>query len=246
MFVKSENLFFFIVAIVSNLWFEHMIKAEFYMTSICQCIGGKVTVNKNLIVSLLVILFGCGLLLAISCSDTSLERPIAKDKQPGRKKVMTDQANPNIGKRFPEVTAESLAKTSESIPDSAEGKVALIAVAFLQQSQSQLDSWLEPFAEKFGSKEGFTFYEVPMISSGYKFMRFVIDSGMRGGIPKEKHKNVVTMYGDVEKYMNELNLEAKFGYAFLLDQKGIIRWQGQGFSNPDSLKELFELAENLA
>ena len=84
-----------------------------------------------------------------------------------------------------------------------------------------------------------------MISSGYKFMRFVIDSGMRGGIPQNKHKHVVTMYGDVEKYMNALNLDARFGYAFLLDKKGIIRWQGQGFSTPETLKELFEMAEKL-
>jgi hypothetical protein len=54
------------------------------------------------------------------------------------------------------------------------------------------------------------------------------------------------MYGDVEKYMNELNLEARYGYAFLLDKEGIIRWQGQGFSTPEALKELFELAEKLA
>ena len=158
---------------------------------------------------------------------------------------MTDQTSLNIGKRFPEVTAQSLANTSESIPDSAKGKVALIAVAFLRESQPQLDSWLGPFTERFGSKEGFTFYEVPMISSGYKFMKFIIDSGMRGGIPKEKHKNVVTMYGDVEKYMKALDLDARYGYAFLLDREGIIRWQDKGFSTPEALKELFEMAEKL-
>jgi hypothetical protein len=147
--------------------------------------------------------------------------------------------------RLPDVTADSLAKTRESIPESAKGKVTLIAVAFLQQSQSQLDSWLGPFAARFGGKDGFTFYAVPMISSGYKFMQLIIDSGMRGGIPREKHKNVVTMYGDVEKYMKELNLEPRFGYAFLLDREGIIRWQGQGFATAESLKELFELAEKL-
>ena len=201
------------------------------------------TANKNLIALLLVILFGCGLLLANSCSDTSLEKLTEKHEQPERENIMIDQANPNVGKRFPEITAKSLAKTRESIPESAEGKVALITVAFLQQSQPQLDSWLEPFIDRFGSKEGFTFYEVPMISSGYKFMRFVIDSGMRRGIPQNKHKHVVTMYGDVEKYMNELKLDARFGYAFLLDKEGIIRWQGQGFSTPETLKELFEMAE---
>jgi hypothetical protein len=203
-------------------------------------------VRNNRIVLLMICLFGCGILLANSCTDTSVQKINTKDGQPGRETIMHDQAHSNIGKMFPEVKAESLAKTLESIPDSVKGKVALIAVAFLQQSQPQLDSWLGPFGEKFGSNEGFTFYEVPMISSGYKFMRFVIDNGMRGGIPKNKHKNVVTMYGDVEKYMNELNLEARYGYAFLLDKEGTIQWQGQGFSSPETLKELFELAEELA
>ena len=193
-----------------------------------------------------VVVLGVGLLLASSVSGTSVTKSSAMAEQSERRDGMTEQANPNIGKRFPEVTAESLAKTRESIPESAKGKVTLVVVAFLQQSQPQLDSWLGPFAERFGGKDGFTFYEVPMISSGYRFMRIIIDSGMRGGIPREKHKNVVTMYGDVEKYMKELNLEARFGYAFLLDKEGIIRWQGQGFATPESLKELFELAEKLS
>ena len=200
--------------------------------------------TRNVLFIMLLLLLS--VFFTYSCSERSFEKPEATEEQQGRTKIMANQENSNIGKRFPEVTAESLAKTPESIPDSAKGKVALIAVAFLQQSQPQLDSWLGPFEEKFGGREGFTFYEVPMISSGYKFMKMVIDSGMRGGIPKYKHKNVVTMYGDVEKYMNELNLEARYGYAFLLDKEGIIRWQGQGFSSPESLKELFDLAEKLS
>ena len=159
---------------------------------------------------------------------------------------MEEAKSPNIGTRFPEVTAQSLAKTDESIPDSARGKVTLITVAFLRESQPQLDSWLGPFTERLGSNEGFTFYEVPMIAADYTSMRSVIDGGMRGGIPKEKHKNVVTMYGDVEKYIKALSLDSQFGYAFLLDQEGIIRWQEQGFATPETLTELFETAEKLA
>ncbi len=186
-----------------------------------------------------------GLLLSSKHALTSTDTLTEENQQTGRKKIMSETANPNIGKKFPEVTAKSLAKTPVSLPGSAQGKVTLIVVAFLQQSQPQLDSWLGPFTERFGSKEGFTFYEVPMISSGYKFMSFIIDSGMRGGIPKEKHKNVVTMYGDVEKYMKALDLDARYGYAFLLDREGIIRWQDKGFSTPEALKELFEMAEKL-
>jgi hypothetical protein len=194
----------------------------------------------------LVVVLGAGMVLASRFSGTSFTKWSARAEQAERRDSMIEQANPNIGKRFPDVSADSLAKTRESIPESAKGKVTLVVVAFLQQSQPQLDSWLGPFSEKFGGKEGFTFYEIPIISSGYKFMRLIIDSGMRGGIPKEKHKNVVTMYGDVEKYMKELNLEAQFGHAFLLDKEGIIRWQGKGFATPESLKELFALAEKIA
>ena len=159
---------------------------------------------------------------------------------------MTGQTQSNIGKKFPEVSAESLANTKESIPGSARGRVTLVVVAFLRESQAQLDSWLGPFAERYGDKEGFTFYEVPMISSGYKFMRFIIDNGMRAGLPEKKHKHVVTMYGDVQRYMDELGLDPRNGYAFLLDKEGIIRWEGQGFAKAEELKELFSLAEKLA
>jgi hypothetical protein len=158
---------------------------------------------------------------------------------------MQEQAGTNIGTIFPEVTAKSLADTDESIPSSAGGKVTLVVIAFLRESQPQLDSWLEPFIEKFGGRDGFTFYEVPMISSEYESMRAVIDGGMRGGIPEPKHKHVVTMYGDVEKYMKALNLDSRYGYAFLLDRDGIIRWQGQGYANTEALNKLFQTAETL-
>ena len=59
-------------------------------------------------------------------------------------------------------------------------------------------------------------------------------------------KVVMTMYGDVEKYVKELNLDARYGYAFLLDKEGIIRWQGQSFSTTQSTAKLFELAEKLS
>jgi hypothetical protein len=187
------------------------------------------------------------ILLVVSNNYSALAQTAARESQkPGRKKTMNEQTNPNIGKKFPAVNAESLANTRVSIPDSAKGKVALIAVAFLRESQPQLDSWLGPFAEKFGNRQEYTFYEVPMLSSGYKFMRFMIDGGMRSGIPKEKHKNVVTMYGDVEKYMNALSMDLRYGYAFLLDGDGVIRWQGQKYSTQDTLKELFDMAEKLS
>jgi hypothetical protein len=188
------------------------------------------------------------LFLMFFCKPHILQAESAtKEKQPSAvPNAMTEKSNPNIGKIFPEVKDDSLANTQVTLPDAAKGKVTLIVISFLHQNQSQLDSWLEPFVDKFGNKEGYTFYEVPMISGGYKFMRPMIDGGMRAGIPQAKHKNVVTMYGDVEKYIKALSLDPQYGYAFLLDRGGIIRYQVQGFSTPETLKELFETAQRFA
>jgi hypothetical protein len=68
---------------------------------------------------------------------------------------------------------------------------------------------------------------------------------MRRGIPESKHKHVMTIDGDVEKYMSALNLDSRWGYAFLLGRDGIIRWQGQGFANTERLNKLFETADAL-
>lgn len=168
--------------------------------------------------------------------STSRQPSMTQDRSD---KEMENHSNSNIGNQFPDVTAKSLSGDRVSIPASSKGKITLVAVAFLRENQGQLDSWLNPFYEKFSHREGFTFYEVPMISSGYKFMKFLIDGGMRGGLPDFKHKHVVTMYGDVEHYTKTLNLDPRNGYAFLLDRQGVIRWQGHGYATKEMLDSLF-------
>ncbi len=167
------------------------------------------------------------------CSDS-----IANDTQKGGTGV--------IGMKFPAISAESLAGTKVTIPDSAKGLVTLVTIAFKRESQSQLDSWLEPFAGAFGGKPGFTFYEVPMIKTYYKLMALVIDGGMRAGIPREKHKNVMTYYGDTEKYQKILFLDDQYkGYAFLLDRDGIIRWKEEGFASKEKINDMIEATQRL-
>jgi hypothetical protein len=152
-----------------------------------------------------------------------------------------------IGLKFPTLTTDSLAGTKVTLPDSARGKVTLAVMSFKRDSQSQNDSWLGPFEKEFGQKEGYFFYEVPMIRRRFVFMAPLIDSGMRAAIPNEKHKNVITLYGNVDQYKQALKITDIFlGYAYLLDQEGIIRWQGQGFAKAEDIKALIETAKGLA
>jgi len=151
-----------------------------------------------------------------------------------------------IGLKFPALTTDSLAGTKVTLPDSAKGKVTLVIMSFKRDSQSQNDSWLGPFEKEFGQKDGYLFYEVPMIRRRFVFMAPLIDSGMRAAIPNEKHKNVITFYGNVDPYKQALKIEDIYlGYAYLLDREGIIRWQGQGFAKAEDIKTLIKTAQGL-
>jgi hypothetical protein len=183
-------------------------------------------------------------LIAVQWSMPGL-LPAAKPDTAVKGEAMDAVKNANIGRKFPVVKAKTLAGQETTVPDDAAGKVTLVCVAFLRETQSQLDSWLNPFYEKFGSRADIMFYEVPMISGGYKFMKPIIDGGMRGGLPEFKHKHVVTMYGDVQSYVQALSLDPTNGHAFLLDREGSIRWQNEGFSNAETLASLFAATEAL-
>jgi hypothetical protein len=162
--------------------------------------------------------------------------------------VTAEQAGKSgaIGIKFPALTAESLAGDTVTLPDSVKGRVVMVVMSFKRDSQSQNDSWLGPFEKKFGQKQGFFFYEIPMIRRRFVFMAPLIDSGMRAAIPNEKHKNVVTFYGDVEPYKQALKIQDIYlGYAFLLDRQGVIRWQGQGMAKPEDIKALLETAQRI-
>ena len=113
------------------------------------------------------------------------------------------------------------------------GKVALVCIAFVRSSQSMIDSWAQPFEQEFGKDSMFAVYEVPMINAGWKVFSWMIDSGMRGGIPVEKHDNVVTFYGDYSGYQEALGMEnTNLAYVFLLDPERHCPLERAGIRQP--------------
>ena len=158
--------------------------------------------------------------------------------------TMTDKT---IGMTFPELKAETLSGIDIKYPDDVKGKVTLILIAFKRETQRTIDSWLEPFSKAFETDSSVQFFEIPMLARPWKLMSPIIDGGMRSGIPKQKHGNVTTFYGNVNKYCELLGIEDKSdGYVFLLDKNGIIQWRSNGFANEEKLKELFDKIESLS
>ncbi|MBD3224083.1 MAG: hypothetical protein GF313_05100 [Caldithrix sp.] len=141
----------------------------------------------------------------------------------------------NIGMSFPELEAETLSGKDVLFPDSVAGKITLLLIAFERDTQSKIDSWLNPFIQVYGDSTFIDFYEIPMISTGWKLIAPIIDGGMRSGVPQARHDHVSTYYGRLSSYKEKLGMNDKSEcYLFLLDSRGHIQWQSTGsFSRQD-------------
>ncbi len=109
---------------------------------------------------------------------------------------------------FPEVKGSNLEKKKYKVPQDLEGRINIVTVAFQQWQQGLVDTWV-PFLEEL--KQTYPevyFYELPIIGRGYKGMRFMIDGGMRMGIPdKTIRSRTITLYLDKKRFMKHLKIE---------------------------------------
>ncbi|MBN1785962.1 MAG: hypothetical protein JW825_03080 [Candidatus Methanofastidiosa archaeon] len=160
---------------------------------------------------------------------------------------MAKENKMNIGEKMLEIIGHDLEMKEVKLPDSASGHVTLVVLVSRQGAQSMVDSWITPFEKELCERMGYMYYEVPLISGMWgKFFSGVIDGGMRAGIPSEKHRNIVTFYGDYGKIYKKLNISDKgVAHPMLLDKEGIIRWRDSGFSTDKKIREMIEAARGL-
>jgi hypothetical protein len=103
------------------------------------------------------------------------------------------------GLRFPTVEGKTLEGRSVVFPRDFASPAALVFVAFQRRQQSDIDAW-KPFVQKArASLLGLSVWELPMIGTGYSFMRGFIDGGMRSGIPdRAARESTATFYLDTK------------------------------------------------
>lgn len=120
--------------------------------------------------------------------------------------------------RLPSVAGSNLASERFSLPDDLD-LPALVLVAFRRDQQSTVDTWLElvdPLAER-----GVATYELPTIGRYALPARWVIDGGMRAGIPdRAARERTITLYTDVRAFRDALALPDRRVVALLLDAEG--------------------------
>jgi ATP10 protein len=131
---------------------------------------------------------------------------------------------------FPSVSGSNLEQRKFNLPQDFEGKLNLIALAFEQWQQTDVNSWLPTVSNLSGLYSEFRFYELPTLTQFNGLFQNFIDGGMRSGIPdKSTREATITLYLDRAAFMKSLGIpDTKAIVLLLVDNTGKIYWRGQG------------------
>ncbi|MBY9015653.1 MAG: hypothetical protein KGD68_08190 [Candidatus Lokiarchaeota archaeon] len=149
--------------------------------------------------------------------------------------------------KFPNVSGKNLEKKKYNIPYDLEGELNVLIVPFQRWHQSLADEWSVFLNKIEKSTQDFRYYEVPTLNSGYKVMRFMIDGGMRAGIPNRSvRERTITLYTNKPLFEKLLNIKSEDTiYLFLIRKNGEILWRDEGEYDTQKGEELLKTIENL-
>lgn len=132
--------------------------------------------------------------------------------------------------RFPTVKGSSLSGKEFVFPQDIEGDVAIVMIAFTQEQQLDVNTWL-PLAERIAAEnDAVAYYELPTVFRGTVFFRNWLDGVMRAGIPSQGARDTtVTLYVDVAAFQEALEIpDSNEIQVMLIDQSGDVLWRTDG------------------
>lgn len=149
--------------------------------------------------------------------------------------------------QFPTVTASNLAGREFSLPAGFEGDINVVALAFQMWHQNEVDTWM-PLLEQVERRiPVMRAYELPVLRSMNRLSQWMIDSGMRGGIPDPTTRaRTITLYLDKERFRRALGLpDEDHIYVLLVDRDGLVHWRTRGPYSPEKASSLMAVVEQM-
>jgi len=122
---------------------------------------------------------------------------------------------------FPQVSGKDLNGTPWTAPSGFPAERTLVVVGFEEVQQAGIDTWLAGFDVKNPAAK-IPWIEMPLIQNPGMFMRWFINTGMRGGIPdKETRAHVWSAYTDKKAFMQACGMDTEQTvYALVVDREG--------------------------
>jgi hypothetical protein len=134
-----------------------------------------------------------------------------------------------------------------SFPEDLPTPHTIIALAFTQGQQSDVDTWVPVVDELLASRDDVAFFEVPTLTNrGYynnPLFRNTLASGMRSGIPSNiARARTITTYVRVDSFLKEMGLTGTDEiHIVLVDEQCRVQWSTQGPRTDSAVKQLSKL-----
>ena len=131
---------------------------------------------------------------------------------------------------YPRVEGRNLNEDDVLVPDDLPGEHRLLLIPFYQWQQEEANTWLARLPELADSVPGFRYFEQPTLATGWRLMRWMIDGGMRSGIPDpEARARTITVFLDRSRFLREARIsDMEHITVFLLDTRGRVVWRARG------------------
>lgn len=131
---------------------------------------------------------------------------------------------------FPTVDGRNLNGVAFRLPRDFKAPASIVFVAFKREQQRDVDSWKTFVRDVRAKRPDIGEYEVPVLSKGDALIRFLIDGGMRRGIPDlAVRAATITLYIDKGPFDASLGLASESDIAVLLvEPDGTILWRAAG------------------
>ena len=128
---------------------------------------------------------------------------------------------------FPQITGRNLENKEILLPNALKGEINLLIIAFKKEQQALVDGWT-PFLKGLVQRyPRLAFYELPTLSSFYSLIRWMIDGGMRAGIPDKKvRERTITLYTNKGEFRRKLRIpDEDTIHLLFLGESGNVIWR---------------------
>lgn len=132
--------------------------------------------------------------------------------------------------KFPTVNGVNLEGRPFQLPEDLEGEWNILVLAFWREHQDDVDTWIPLLREIAATYPTIRYYELPILWRMNPVRRFLLDQGMRMGIPdRQTRETTITLYLIKERFRAALDIENEQEIALLLvNRAGEIAWSGRG------------------
>jgi ATP10 protein len=135
---------------------------------------------------------------------------------------------------MPRIEGESFGGHRLVLPDAASGKVSVLVFGFTKASKAPTTAWANKLSADFGNEKDFEVYQLPVLEDVPHFIRGMVISSMKKGVPDEKRDRfapILQHESDLKKFVHYNQPDD--AYVVLLDRSGKTAMQIHA-ATPDS------------